>query len=193
MTEREAVALLPCPFCGCRMVDNFGWIRHIMQNTCPIENLSWPMEQADIWNRRAAMGEREVRVKPLEWVEDDPEPGAPVWWESKSLVGKYTVTAGQWWLVGKTPASQHGLDEAAKAAAQEDYERRIRSALEVGEREVTVADAARVLEVNSEVHEILAHHLSSYPLSVRGALCIVAEEFSALDDEPTPAEKEPTT
>lgn len=74
-----------------------------------------------------------VAIKPLEWNEETSEPG---WWmaESRGLFLGYEVRTNSRGVVrvrfpGKTWETFEGDVEAAKAAAQADYEARIRSEL----------------------------------------------------------------
>lgn len=74
----------------------------------------------------------QVKVKPLEWESGDGIVHDALSWRAviKPLGLTYCVVERQWWLVG-----EHGVanvcesDEAAKAAAQADYEARIRASL----------------------------------------------------------------
>lgn len=74
----------------------------------------------------------EVKIKPLEWIE---HPSADAW-RADTMLGTYQVWAGSlktgWLFDGlfaeRLNETSHDED-AAKAAAQADYERRIRSAL----------------------------------------------------------------
>lgn len=90
------------------------------------------------WNRRAALAHREaeaVQVKPLEWTH---LPDAfPPMWITKTAIGSYHIeeAAGSdspsfdlFNPMAGPMGNYEGLDEA-KAAAQADYEHRIRSAL----------------------------------------------------------------
>lgn len=134
-----STGLLPCPFCGdpdpytdeesCRI---FGKrTGHSFAVACSNCEVSAPGERTmkeaiAAWNRRAIPA-AQVTVKPLEWFEGD-EPDEwksgpyDVWCE----LGKYQVY--YWSIVMGEP---HETAKAAKAAAQADYEARIRSALTV--------------------------------------------------------------
>lgn len=69
-----------------------------------------------------------VQVKPLEWTA---EPTEKAVWRGHGILGRYTVASGSWWGPEPTNEFHSGAtdDEAAKAAAQADYESRIRSVL----------------------------------------------------------------
>jgi len=66
-----------------------------------------------------------IAVKPLEWV----VPKSGYGQEAYSILGKYWVLHGQFWSPGCTVSKPCRDDAAAKAAAQADFESRIRSAL----------------------------------------------------------------
>ena len=96
-----------------------------------------------------------VKVKPLVWV------SGCRGYAAASQLGEYRVTAGNYttkW-VWETPESDvsgwHGLedsDDAAKAAAQADYEARIMAALDV--QPITVQDAAKVPEIKALIDAV---------------------------------------
>lgn len=68
---------------------------------------------------------RAVKVKPLDWQHEEHGDAT-----AQSIVGTYFADAnGCWSLGGGRPLTTTGALEAAKAAAQADYEQRIRSAL----------------------------------------------------------------
>lgn len=67
-------------------------------------------------------------VKALEWHYERVN-GSDIW-RGHGILGRYTVVGGSWW--GPEPTNDYhnsDTDDEAKAAAQADYERRIRSAL----------------------------------------------------------------
>ena len=75
----------------------------------------------------AALPAAEVSVKPLEWVYDEMR---GVWSAQDGFGRHYTVSDSQWFHGSLSEFIWvDGGDEAAKAAAQADYEARIRSAL----------------------------------------------------------------
>lgn len=146
-----STALLPCPFCGgdlpytdeesCRI---FGKrTGHSFAVACSNCEVSAPGERTmkesiAAWNRRAIPA-AQVTVKPLEWFEvtdrDDEDFGKHVAVDTNIHVRYkvYKVYGGGWRLCGSVPFGQpiRPTIEAAKAAAQADYEARIRSALTV--------------------------------------------------------------
>ena len=86
-----------------------------------------------------------VRVKPLRWKRGDGETESRDSWHAHSIVGRYFVIEGQWWCRQTGADGSAVSNRAAKAEAQADYSARILSALEEQPREVSVAEAARVL------------------------------------------------
>ena len=139
----KAEALAPCPFCGGEAEWKSGgpgcaWISC---KSCPAETGDGSIPRiAAAWNRRAALPARGVGVKPLVW-----EPSAinKPWHSAKAPWGWYYA---QWddetqaWFASlemgevEAPIIMSPSDvptiEAAKAAAQADYEARILAALE---------------------------------------------------------------
>lgn len=106
----------------------------------------------------------EVAVKPLEWVDfADRGAKAQAWNDANYMIQKWSD--GRWEISASYPGystSIYGMDrfhptlEAAKAAAQADYEARIMAALNVqtvSVQTVTVQDAARLVAdaINSDM------------------------------------------
>ena len=97
-------------------------------------NLRAVLREAASALRLAAQSPEPVTVKPLEWNEYTDERGGPDWWDAETLAGTYYGIAllvdGFFVEYDYTAVAKglHDLD-AAKAAAQADYEQRIRSAL----------------------------------------------------------------
>lgn len=130
--------LKPCPFCNASLYEctyDLGKIRYAHEaNGC---TLSRKFVQGDLqveaWNRRSNPVAEAVKVKPLEW-------NAPDSWNiAESVVGTYIVRpclatnyAGQFVMHcgDEEKSSLYPSEEAAKNAAQADYEQRILSALE---------------------------------------------------------------
>jgi hypothetical protein len=80
----------------------------------------------------ASGGVEAVVVKALEWESGDGIVHDALSWRAtvKALALTYCVVECQWWLVGEhSAANLCGSDDEAKAAAQADYEQRIRLAL----------------------------------------------------------------
>lgn len=147
----KAEALAACPFCGGENAHVFPTRRGDKHRLYPFVRcmgcyLDLPGENDDYspegrtaitaWNRRAALPARGVGVKPLVWLEDKDR-------DSETFGGliaspmkgfRYVILqvhGGAWKLTGSVP---FGLPhsptlEAAKAAAQADYEARILAAL----------------------------------------------------------------
>lgn len=129
--------LKPCPFCGGTQLEVSETV------TC---SRCWatgpdPLNPNDFeggWEKRAALSaalseqDRPVRVKALEWsliYSSDDETA----WSAMAIGGVYTVrqltnTGGAWLHCVRTEKRYPSV-EAAKAAAQQDFETRIRSAI----------------------------------------------------------------
>lgn len=76
-------------------------------------------------NDKTERAMRAVEVKMLEWQPDEHGDAT-----AQSIVGTYFADAnGCWSLGGGRPLATAGALEGAKAAAQADYEQRVRSAL----------------------------------------------------------------
>lgn len=115
-----------------------------------------------------------VRVKPLEWRSVDEictreiadalggkmmivevDPGSEIYsagFDIGGLAFRFVLEQDPLGLPGQKRPVQYETIGAAKAAAQVDYERRVLSALEEQPREVSVAEAARVLLAS--MHEV---------------------------------------
>lgn len=150
--------LKPCPFCGGKpsirtFLTESLWSHDQVTYTavgcgeCEIEFSSEPgyeIESPEAWNRRAALfavlSEQAlpVRVEALKW--DEFSTTARRHFQSNTILGQFQVSyLGEfecWQLYSpqksdswKENFSRHASPEAAKAAAQSDYETRIRSAL----------------------------------------------------------------
>lgn len=144
--------LLPCPFCGGeaelreRMDENIWdhsqvkWLSVSCGNMdCDAVGFDWPEEAdpnaVDLWNTRADLA---PKVKPLEW-QGTVIDGEHLRDTARDMDGRLRyevgITAENHYLMIQIPKG--GLEsrgnypsvEAAKAAAQADYERRILSAL----------------------------------------------------------------
>lgn len=130
--------LKPCPFCGhieddpeTSVVPNeYGqWVYFC--SSCGAEGpLVDEVSAVTAWNTRAA-----PKVKPLDWHSTDVIPSRPTW-SAEGLGGVYVIDYrekhGFYRLLWASCRSNefHPTLEAAKAAAQADYERRILDALE---------------------------------------------------------------
>lgn len=92
-----------------------------------------------------------MKVKPLEWARPDGLHERVVSERTRCLVGTYTVWGGGGWNLDD--GTQHTTParslEAAKAAAQADYEQRIRSALSIDA--ITVAPAGKTAAADDVV------------------------------------------
>ena len=123
MDSAQTLDLLPCPFCGgtdfyARGIDGMPYCGNCGAQSGRLD-----------WNTRAALPA--PAVKPLVWQNFD----AWTFW-AESLCGTYYVTErnGTWIAELKSQGSVRIIYEiddfdTAKAAAQADYEARIRSAL----------------------------------------------------------------
>lgn len=151
MTDSTDNALKPCPFCGgvghmAKDPDmNWGDFYSIKCGACRAKSPEFHASETcpvffaqvrDAWNRRADLAPDPmgaVKVKPLEWDGAGDRLSASAF--GLSLAYRITGKPGDWTLM-KTGATSYIHEEgfeaqkAAKAAAQADYETRIRSALE---------------------------------------------------------------
>ena len=90
---------------------------------------------AAIHLRRLASSDGGVKVRELEWVE---RTGVAGTFDASTSVGHYIATItddgrGMWFIIGLTTSNYTiGDIDVVRAAAQADYEARIRSALETG-------------------------------------------------------------
>lgn len=131
----EKVARLRCPFCGSRGIDrNSSGHKECYCTNC---GASGPKVKVD-WNTRAALTAAEgvkPRVKPLEWDGMDARAFDLFWSvrESKSTPPFWIARAPGGQLENGFGGLKFNTIEAAKAAAQADYEARILSALQEGE------------------------------------------------------------
>lgn len=146
--------------------DNSGPSRRIQCAVCNVEAPFYPSKAEAIaaWNRRAlqAVGpEPAVAVNPLEWRKPDPEnimDHDDCQLVATGLGGQYAISERQlvrikspdnmgfllWGAEDAFTFTEHLSVKAAKAAAQADYEQRIRSALEAdtgGGEDWTVDDS----------------------------------------------------
>jgi hypothetical protein len=135
--------LLPCPFCGSGTYFSFGRDDEIVNVRCENwgvsclgagPNKSSPDAAAAAWNTRAASvkaGEV-VAVRPLEWEKQNVD--GTLWCTELSVCGEYRVRHEDDRWLATSPGRLIGIYKTcddAKAAAQADYEARIRSALVV--------------------------------------------------------------
>lgn len=202
MTSNNAPELRNCPFCGGKAryhkrnnktpitwgfeVDH--WVSCTSDDCCADMGMYEEKDQAiAAWNCRTAQPAEagRVSVKPLEWVERDDIQGL---FNAESTIGWwYNVQAidGGFRYEGGPPAVPAAPQmfpslEAAKAAAQADYEQRILAALAPApaapvKGAVTVEEAAQVVMQSDELTETIeviaeAHQLSLVDTSV----CVAA-------------------
>lgn len=144
----ETNELLPCPFCGgpAEIVhiddgENAGGSCVCCTSCLASGNVEFEFKENFVsnWNRRASpepasiAGAGGVTVKPLEWTWRDDQSRRG--FEAASLFGDYFVSVSKVAILGigwRAPYGNHFASpsvESAKAAAQADYEQRIRSAL----------------------------------------------------------------
>ncbi len=137
-------SLKPCPFCNARMERKIDamklpyWHHASPTDNCPAGGLWFHETDADAiaaWNRRPAsepVGVETVGIKALVW-KDMSYKGVEEWLAHHPF-GNFTVQEGDYTLpfVGKPvihgPSNFATADEA-KAALEDDYKKRIRSAL----------------------------------------------------------------
>jgi hypothetical protein len=112
----------------------------------------------DEWTGRPPSAPAGVKVKPLEW---HAHPGD--WWSAQSILGEYAHGNAGWY---GPDGSVHGAPgkEACQAAAQADYEQRIRSSLQPD----TQAHGGGVEAVRDAVARIIDPH-SFVPYQPTGA------------------------
>ena len=135
--------LKPCPFCGSKATlfkNERGYWGTCTNNDCDAETPGRvdPNEAASIWNRRAALSDKqagEVKALPLNWATEKKSGftihvgrGLGLKYEAciKAYSPGWVVTLGQSDVIFDGSEAD---EENAKAAAQADYEQRIRSAL----------------------------------------------------------------
>ena len=131
-----AYELKPCPFCGGDVLnvtkDSFY---HILQcDQCGVEKAHTRKHKLiKGWNRRADLAR--PKVKPLEWVTLPWSTDSVFYCFAESSFGDFGYGLDNGGNAYYAVPDQEGFieaenPEAAKAAAQEDYERRILAALE---------------------------------------------------------------
>ncbi|UNK39328.1 Lar family restriction alleviation protein [Shinella sp. H4-D48] len=135
--------LKPCPFCGSKATlfkNERGYWGTCTNNDCDAETPGRvdPSEAAAIWDRRAALSDKqagEVKALPLNWATEKKSGftihvgrGLGLKYEAciKAYSPGWVVTLGQSDVIFD---GAEAVEEDAKAAAQADYEQRIRSAL----------------------------------------------------------------
>lgn len=136
--------LKPCPFCGGSTRFQKWETAHVPTKaswsvTCPAfcvglgkvfddEDGDGRQEAAKAWNRRAALPQEPVAVKPLEWVDEDGWSQAHGYRVEAGDNGRFYARSN--FASGLYATFQFaGSMDDAKAAAQADHEHRIRSAL----------------------------------------------------------------
>ena len=129
--------LKSCPFCGSPMEWRSGdHAVHVnLGNTCPIAGQGFTDREK--WNARIP-----PKVKLLVWIDDSRKYSFPNRWHTEMPCGSgdYSVTGStrknewKWFRGGYYVRGHHNQEpttlDAAKAAAQADYERRILAGLE---------------------------------------------------------------
>lgn len=139
--QLDAGALEACPFCGTHLVrseflsNRSREVRtHDEGVECVLSDIRIPMDASDdsterraAWNRRASTSHEAVAVRELEWVEDVAETELGSYWVTRGFDGVYRLSHS--WARPEERLTKHSTNKAAKAAAQADYESRIRSAL----------------------------------------------------------------
>lgn len=173
MTTDKAPELLPCPFCGsveARSASD-GWGNTYYKCLeCKARGPSRFMKEPDpvAWNTRADLAPDPlgaVKVKPLVWdchpdASHDPKCNEHYGGGQENLVGvnEYNIyphpcAIGMFVLdvMGNRCEEDFPSVEAAKAAAQADYEARIRSALEPDPQDVKVAGLLQAADIAGAV------------------------------------------
>lgn len=136
-TER----LLPRPFCG-SPADPEGWSSIDRKGpACTNSECDGAADSVEAWNRRSEPSEP-VAVKALEWGKTSygtPEAItiAGVYRINESMAGGWAVVAGSRVLQSEDGRVNFPTQAEAKAAAQTDFDQRIRSALQVAPVAVT--------------------------------------------------------
>lgn len=161
MSEDKSMVIAPCPFCGETpdidrretFQDSQGTKWGSVVCGCGVvgpqvrtgyESVEhWRWEAIDAWNRRAAplasetAADPRVAVKPLDWVT---YPLQPLTCRVSTILGMYDASPFMWrmapydgtkWTIGQAETL-----EAAKAAAQADFERRVLSLIVSSETKV---------------------------------------------------------
>lgn len=141
-TEVTVSELLPCPFCSEALMQkpaayplHEDYYEH-PAGECILRGLMFVGQPEFIaaWNRRTIPEAAGGRVRGLEWG----PPSGLGFYEATTPFGSYVIMSGlrdttaKWWF-GQQPSdagNRRASVEEAKAAAQADYEQRIRSALE---------------------------------------------------------------
>lgn len=126
-----------CPFCDAEMIRPYikyqNVYKHPEGTDCFAGKAIVHPERYDAWNTRSDLA---VEVKPLEWVEEHDFHCSEIW-DCETIIGRYFVfkehdrsTCSFEFEAGPNSAQDGFPDiDAAKAAAQADYNARILSAL----------------------------------------------------------------
>jgi hypothetical protein len=172
-------ALKPCPFCGCaaKMISGGPGNYFVQCTSCRAGTDDVHRDHAvELWNTRAALsveGKQPVAVKALEWKNLD---NGTAW--ASSIFGLTYQAAQDGWRHRNgvyTPAT--GL-EAAKAAAQADFDWRVRSCLAAPPSlEALKAEARReALEKAAKVAKLAAEEGANPWLIEQNILSLIPSE-----------------
>ncbi|RUM98982.1 hypothetical protein EET67_04900 [Pseudaminobacter arsenicus] len=183
VTDKMVEALLPCPFCGGKATHRAHWSDdHCVEcDVCAGHTtaFSGASEAIEAWNRRAALAHREaeaVAVKPLEWRKGYCDDKVIIHQAGGGWLYQGRVLNGVIWLDWPDkPATEFADEETAKAAAQADYEHRIRSALVAPPAQEPVAwkDAT-----GKELHKIILDYQKQDMIVSGGRPCERAFNYS---------------
>lgn len=139
-------------------------LRQIERNVQAVREHEYKRAEAALAEveRLKAQPAQAVKVKPLVWERDPEELGEDWFWRAEA--GPFVYEVGEeetgvcWWqedaVTGISICRADGDIEAAKSAAQADYEARIMAALDV--QPITVQEAAKVPEIAALIEAVSA-------------------------------------
>jgi hypothetical protein len=159
----NAPGLMPCPFCGAELERDEDGAQH-PGDDCVLSQVYIFDTNLHEWNRRTGLSSplAGVKVKPLVW-----EQLGRSYRAKAPLFGNIRVEsyfADKWSIYWSAPGytdlfthGEHDTPDAAKAAAQADYDARIRAAMEAPDDAAMLRTSATVLmdllEMRGSYHE----------------------------------------